>query len=235
MDEQVQKLEAIFKRRDKCPDEDDGDDNTFGEYWEFQEPDQVELWSLELNPMTGRSYFVHKFKNSIVFLPISYNERAKDVLFERPGTVLIHCVTTIEEPYMFTICVEYSKSPFDLTVFLKSLENSEYVPLMKEIEEQVDKKEWLNKEGLPLGTRGMASRVRQIIVSLDVMRATNKSMSQQMRAFELTGNVTSQGGSIGSALPLAPVSGAHGVASNQSRVIVPSLSKRQKPGEVPSQ
>jgi hypothetical protein len=39
MDEQVQKLEAIFKRRDKCPDEDDGDDNTFGEYWEFQEPD----------------------------------------------------------------------------------------------------------------------------------------------------------------------------------------------------
>jgi hypothetical protein len=51
---------------------------------------------------------------------------------------------------MFTICVEYSKNPFDLTVFLKSLENSEYVPLMKEIEEQVDKKEWLNKEGLPL-------------------------------------------------------------------------------------
>jgi hypothetical protein len=178
MDEQVQKLEAIFKRRKKCPDEDDGDDNTFDEYWEFQEPDQVELWSLELNPMTGRSHFVHKFKNSTVFLPISYNKRAKDVLFERPGTVLIHCVMTTEEPYMFTICVEYSKSPFDLTVFLKSLENSEYVPLMKEIEDQVDKKEWLNKEGLPLGARGMASRVRQIIVSLDVMMASNKSMSQ---------------------------------------------------------
>jgi hypothetical protein len=100
--------------------------------------------------MTGRLHFVHKFKNSTVFLPISYNKRAKDVLFERAGTVLIHCVTTTKEPYMFTICVEYSKNPFDLTVFLKSLENSEYVPLMKEIEEQVDKKEWLNKEGLPL-------------------------------------------------------------------------------------
>jgi hypothetical protein len=55
-----------------------------------------------------------------------------------------------------------------------------------------------------------------------------------MRAVELIGNVTSQGGSIGSALPPAPVSRAHGVASNRSRVIVPSLSKRQKPGEVPS-
>jgi hypothetical protein len=81
----------------------------------------------------------------------------------------------------------------------------------------------------------MASRVRQIIVSLDVMTASNKSMSQQMRAFELTGNVTSQGGSIGATLPPTPVSGAHGAASNWSRVIVPSLSKRQKPGEVPSQ
>jgi hypothetical protein len=29
---------------------------------------------------------------------------------------------------------------------------------MKEIEDQVDKKEWLNKEGLPLMARGMASR-----------------------------------------------------------------------------
>jgi hypothetical protein len=170
-----------------------------------------------------------------VFLPISYNERAKDVLFERPGTMLIHCVTTTEEPYMFTICVEYCRSPFDLTVFLKSLRNSEYVALMNETEDQVDKKEWLNKEGLPLGARGMASRVRQIIVSLDIMTASNKIMSQQMRAVELTGNVTSQGGSIGSALPPTLVSGAQGAASTRSQVVVPSLSKRQKPDEVLSQ
>jgi hypothetical protein len=67
------------------------------------------------------------------------------------------------------------------------------------------------------------------------MTASNKSMSQKMRAVELTGNVTSQGGSIGSAFLPAPVSGAQGAASNRSRVIVPSLSKWQKPGEVPSQ
>ena len=42
---------------------------------------------------------------------------------------------------MFKICVDYSKSPFDLTIFLKSLKNSEYKALMKEIEDQVDKKE----------------------------------------------------------------------------------------------
>jgi hypothetical protein len=124
--------------------------------------------------MTGWSHFVHKFKNSSVFLPISYNERVKDVLPEKGGIVLVHCVTTTEEPYMFTICVEYKFSPFDLSVFLRSLENSEYEALMKEIEAQVDNKEWLNKEGHPFGFRAMASRIRQLIVSLDVMTASNK-------------------------------------------------------------
>jgi hypothetical protein len=174
MDEQVQKLTAFFKRRESTLDEDEGDDNTFGDYWEFQEPSEVEFWSIELDPMTGWSHFVHKFKNSSVFLPISYNERVKDVLPEKGGIVLVHCVTTTEEPYMFTICVEYKFSPFDLSVFLRSLENSEYEALMKEIEAQVDNKEWLNKEGHPFGFRAMASRIRQLIVSLDVMTASNK-------------------------------------------------------------
>jgi hypothetical protein len=145
MDEQVKKLEAFFKRRESTQDNDDGDDNTFGKYWEFQDPNEVELWSIELDPMTGRSHFVHKFRNSTMFLPISYNESVKDVLPEGGKIVLIHCVTTTEDQYMFTICVDYSKSPFDLTVFLKSLENSDYEALMKEVEEQVDKKQWLNK------------------------------------------------------------------------------------------
>jgi hypothetical protein len=145
MDEQVKKLEAFFKRRESTQDNDDGDDNTFGKYWEFQDPNEVELWSIELDPMTGRSHFVHKFRNSTMFLPISYNESVKDVLPEGGKIVLIHCVTTTEDQYMFTICVDYNKSPFDLTVFLKSLENSDYEALMKEVEEQVDKKQWLNK------------------------------------------------------------------------------------------
>jgi hypothetical protein len=174
MDEQVQKLTAFFKKWESTLDEDEGDDNTFGDYWEFQEPSEVEFWSIELDPMTGWSHFVHKFKNSSVFLPISYNERVKDVLPEKGGIVLVHCVTTTEEPYMFTICVEYKFSPFDLSVFLRSLENSEYEALMKEIEAQVDNKEWLNKEGHPFGFRAMASRIRQLIVSLDVMTASNK-------------------------------------------------------------
>ena len=91
--------------------------------------------------MTGWVHFIYKFKSSPVFLPILHDEQIKDVLFEKPDIVLVHCVTIDEEPYMFTICIEHSKSPFDLTEFLKTLENSQYERLMKDIEVSVDKKE----------------------------------------------------------------------------------------------
>jgi hypothetical protein len=168
--------------------------------------------------------------------PILYNERVKDILFEKGGTILIHCVTTIDDPYMFTICVDYSICLFDLPVFLKSLENSDYKSLMTEIEDQVDKKKWL-KEGLPFKAKAMASWVKQLIVSLDVMTASNKLIFQQMRTIELIGNVTSKRRSIGSTLPIPPsaVSSTQGPPSTRSRVIVPSSSKRQKPGAMLAQ
>ena len=68
----------------------------------------------------------------------------------------------------------------------------------------MDKKIWLNKEGLPFEAKAMASRVRQLIVSLDIITASNKHVSNQMRVIELTRNVTSQKKSIGSALPNPP-------------------------------
>jgi hypothetical protein len=39
----VQKLEAIFKQRKNNQDEDDGNNKTFVEYWEFQKPSKVEF------------------------------------------------------------------------------------------------------------------------------------------------------------------------------------------------
>jgi hypothetical protein len=39
----------------------------------------------------------------------------------------------MEEPYFFTISVDYKKAPFYLPHFLQSIENSRYESLMKEI------------------------------------------------------------------------------------------------------
>ena len=126
---------------------------------------------------------------------------------------------------MFTVCIDYSKSPFDLPEFLKSLENTEYERLMKDVEKLVDKGEWVNKQGLPLKASAMVSRVRHLVTSLDVVTATNRAVADGMKAIELAGQLASQGGSI--------ASGVQGPSSSRSRVPLPSSSKRQQPGDLP--
>jgi hypothetical protein len=60
--------------------------------------------------MTANMHFVHKFKNSLTFLPISYEERVKKVLYRGDGRIDIYCKTMGAEPYLFTICVDYAKA-----------------------------------------------------------------------------------------------------------------------------
>jgi hypothetical protein len=66
--------------------------------------------------MTEWMYFVHKFKNSLVFLRISHVERVKEVLSESSKRINIHCKTSELEPYLLSICVEYAKVPFHLPI-----------------------------------------------------------------------------------------------------------------------
>ena len=182
---------------------------------------------MKLDPMMRWAHFVYKFKSSPVFLPISHEEQIKDVLHEKLETVLVHCVTIGEDPYMFTICIDYRKNPFDLPEFLQSLENTEYEKLMKDIERSVDKKEWVNKQGLPLKAAGIVSKVRNALTSLDVKTARNRAIAERMKEIELALQLPSQEGSI--------ASGIQGAASIWSQVPILSTSKLQQPKGVPAQ
>ena len=42
-----------------------------------------------------------------------------------------------------------------------------------------------------MNARSMASKVRQTVISLDIMTATNRSIANQMKAIELTGQLAS--------------------------------------------
>ena len=169
MDEQIPRLEAFFKRLMVDKDNDDGDDNSNTEYWEFICPNNVESWSLELLPMTSNTHFVHKLKNLPIFLSISYEERVKKVFYRGDGRVDIYCKTIGAEPYLFTICIDYAKVQFQLPHFLHSFENLQYESLMIEIEDQIDRKIWVNKEGNLLNAKSMASRLRQVLLSIATM------------------------------------------------------------------
>ena len=104
--------------------------------------------------MTENVNFIMKFSTVPHALPISVDERIKDVLHFKDNILHIHCKTTIHaDPYSFTIVLDNSTSPFRVVPFLSSLEGSSYEPLMKEIEADMDKQSWVTKDGLPLRAR----------------------------------------------------------------------------------
>ena len=110
--EVTRKLKTFFKHKDANLDEDDGDDNLGGEYWEFIDLDDVECWSLEFILMSNWVHFVQKFKNLLAFLSISHEEKVREVRYESRKRINIHYMTTTDEPCLFTISIDYEKAPF---------------------------------------------------------------------------------------------------------------------------
>jgi hypothetical protein len=93
---------------------------------------------------------------------------------------------------------------------------------------------WVNKEGNPLSAKSMASRLRQVLLSIAIMTALHQRATEQMRPLDLTGRVMSQGGSQGSTLagPQGVGSNPQGAPSVRSCVLILASSKRQQPGGV---
>ena len=83
--------------------------------------------------MTDWTQFIHKFKNSPIVLPISHEEKTKDVFFKKGGIFLIHYKTIGAKECIFSICVEYAKATFYPPTFFKSLQISKYESLLKEL------------------------------------------------------------------------------------------------------
>jgi hypothetical protein len=67
-------VEALFKWKVVNLEEEDGDNNSFGEYWVFINLDNIEYCNIELIPMMDMMYFVYKFKNLVVALLILHEE-----------------------------------------------------------------------------------------------------------------------------------------------------------------
>ena len=103
MGDQIQRLQLFFKRKEVAISDDEGDDNSNSEYWEFQNPEEVEAWSIALVPMMNFLHFQAKFRRAEDAMPISADEKVKDVVWYADNTLLIHCETTSSQPYFFTI------------------------------------------------------------------------------------------------------------------------------------
>ena len=150
MEDQIERLLLFFKRKGVDIFDDDGDDNSNSEYWEFLHPDEVEAWSIAFVPMTNFVHFEAKFRTTQDAMVVSVDEKVKDVVWYSENTILIHCETNGSPSYSFTICVDNLKSPFSTLYFLKSLSGSVYEPLMKEVEKISTRRHGRQKKACPL-------------------------------------------------------------------------------------
>ena len=80
MEEQIQRLQLFFKRKEVDISDDEGDDNSNSEYWEFLNPKEVEAWSIALVPMIDFLHFQAKFRTAEDAMPTSADEKVKDVV-----------------------------------------------------------------------------------------------------------------------------------------------------------
>ena len=99
MRDQIQCVQFFFKRKEVDISNDDGDDNSNNEYWEFLNPEEVEAWSIVLIPMIDFLHFQAKFCTVDDAMAISADEKVKDVVWYAENTLLIHCKTIASPPY----------------------------------------------------------------------------------------------------------------------------------------
>ena len=199
MGDQIQRLQLFFKRKEVDISNNDSDNNSNSEYWEFLHPEEVEAWSIALVPTTDFIYFQTKFCTAEDAMAISADEKVKDVVWYTENTLLIHCEAIASPPYFFTICIDNSKSLFSTLYFLRSLNGLVYEPLMKDVERDIDQKAWQTKEGLSLRAHRVARKVRRLIQLMATMTTAYQVVAIAIMPVTLSRGRNTQGVSEGSA------------------------------------
>ena len=199
MADQIECLYQFFVRKDVDLSDDEGDDNTSGEYWKPKDPKRLESWSVAPVLVIENVNFVMKFSTAPHALPISADERIKDVVHFKDNILHIHCKTTDADQYTFTIALNNNSSPFTVVPFLASLAGSSYEPLMKEVEAGIDRKSWVTKEGFSLQARAVASKLRSLTMSIATMVASQRAVVSALMPLDLSRVRSNTNASQGSA------------------------------------
>jgi hypothetical protein len=92
-EQQVPNLQLYYKKAVYQPhaDDDTGDDlENFGKFWDMQDQELVEFWSLKMIAMTRDCCLTTKNKNSDAYLPLSFHEKVKDINAGDGSKILLH-------------------------------------------------------------------------------------------------------------------------------------------------
>ena len=198
MTEIESKLSAHFTKIPMEPESVSVDEMMEGEYWEFTEPKTHKSWSFKMIPHTDNMHFNMKHKNLTAFLPILFDEKIKQLAEDIFPEIRIHCVTTTlgvaaEDQYHFTIVLNSEKIYFNITPFLENLEPMLYYEEVKELEESMDRRDYHNKDGMPLTGKRLCTKLGLLMNSFEVLKAKHNMQRSFMASRTVSADHSSQG------------------------------------------
>jgi len=211
-EQQSEPLNLYYKKvaHPQSTDDAEGDDlANFGEFWELQEQNLVQFWSLNMIPMTRDCCLITKNTNSPTYLPLSLHEKVKDISNGDGSKIMLHCVTTRTEwekknQYNFTLILDSAVIPFNISPLIASLEHTEFRGMMKELENKFDSQYFMSTSGQPLRGAQLCSKIRKVIQNFETFKAKMDMQSLSMTPISVSLNNRSQGGSAGSTFTDSP-------------------------------
>lgn len=221
MEDQRAKLSVYFKKFDIPTDkaEEFGDDVTLGECWVYEEPEKVEFWSLVLIPMTNKLGLMTKYKNAPVALSVSLYEEVVDISEGARGFIYVTSLTNDPDQtkeYRFSYMIEPMKTIFSITEHCRSLQDTDYTGLLKELEQHIDLGRWRTSSDGPLSPRTLASRLRSQLTTFERMRENLLVTARNMQPVHLTREYSGHRGSQGSRLIRNPKTGRSGTGKRKA-------------------
>ena len=149
-----------------------GDEEIIGDCWIWKEPEQVEYWSIIKTPMKCEISFITKWKNSPTTLPVSLNEKVVEVSAGPRSTIIVSCITTNNkqvEPYSFSYIVDAKRAVFSIAMYCKSLDDTQYREVQKNLEIHIQEKRWQSDDGGQLPPKKLVSRLNALNNSFEHM------------------------------------------------------------------
>nr|PNR49410.1 hypothetical protein PHYPA_011306 [Physcomitrium patens] len=237
-------LSMYLDKLDRRADDDDETDPRliYGTSWKFFDPEELEAWSLAMIPFTHDIQFLFKFKKSQAFLKLTTVERVKDVEYLDGDMILVKCVTTgvLIDPtdeYHFTVLIPSKRIPFTMSLFLESLEPTEYSGEVKQLEAKIDKGDYNEKDGSPAFGKRLCTKINSLLQDFSVIKGKLEAQKLLAAPRSIRREVRAVGGSqasIDTAAPtpssswgkVKPRSSSAGRGSTRSSPIAPSGDRR---------
>ena len=125
-----------------------------------------------------------KYQNCSKSLPVSLHETITEVKTGLNNQLIVSCKTLYpdqEKEYNFSYVVPSKDTIFSVSMTCRSLENSNFKGIYKDLVKHVEDKRWVSKDGRVLGHKILWSRINTFLKGFDNEKSKIKENAKNIR------------------------------------------------------